>query len=97
MSNGGPEFAALQQLETVLAHVTTELASWRRRAHKAESERSELGVDHDAVAARERIVELEAENRELEERLELARRRATDLLSRLQFLEQQVALEEANR
>jgi predicted nuclease with TOPRIM domain len=97
MSSDGPEFEALQQLEEVLKHLTDELAGWRRRALKAEAERTELGTDHDVVATRERIVELERENRELEERVEHARKRVTALLGRLRFLEEQVALEESNR
>lgn len=97
MSAGGAEFQALDELERVLKHVTEELAAWRRRALKAEADRGDLGREHDAVATRERIVQLEADKRELEERLALARERVNDLLARLRFLEQQVALEESGR
>lgn len=97
MSHVGPEFAVLDELEGVLRHLTEELASWRRRALKAEAERSELGPGHDPVGARERIVDLEEENRELRERLDVARQRVGELLSRLRFLEEQVALEETSR
>lgn len=97
MSSDGPEFEALHELEEVLKHLTDELAGWRRRALKAEAERVELGVDHDVVATRERIVELEQENRELEERMEHARKRVTALLGRLRFLEEQVTVEESSR
>ena len=97
MSYVGPEFVALDQLEGVLQHLTDELASWRRRALKAESERSELGPGHDPVGTRERIVDLEDENRLLHERLGSARQRVQELLSRLRFLEDQVAMEETSR
>lgn len=97
MSNAAPEFAALAELESVLSHVTEELASWRRRALKAEAQRSEIGATHDVVSGRERIVELETENRAMHERLDHARERVAELLSRLQFLEEQVALEESAR
>lgn len=96
MSNDGPEFTALGELEGVLVHLSEELASWRRRALKAE-QRPELGVATDVVGARERVVELEDENQELRERLDSARQRVVDLLSRLQFLEEQVAMEASSK
>lgn len=97
MSYVGPEFAALEQLEGVLKHLTDELGSWRRRALKAEAERSELGPGHDPVGSRERIVDLEEENRLLHERLGSAKQRVQDLLNRLRFLEEQAAMEESSR
>lgn len=94
MSNGErPEQQALSQLEEVLAHLMDELASWRRRALKAESQRADLG-DYDLVTARERVNELEGENGELRERLGQARQRVEGLLSRLRFIEEQVTVEE---
>jgi hypothetical protein len=56
-----------------------------------------LGEGHDAVANRERMVELEAENRQTQERLAVARARVEELMKRLQFLEDQMALEEQAR
>ena len=95
MSNGErPELQALTELERVLQHVKDELASWRRRALKAEAQRAEMGIDHDVVATRERIQELEHENDQLSGRLQAARTRVDDLLARLKFLEEQVQLEE---
>ncbi len=95
MSNGErPELQALTELERVLQHVKDELASWRRRALKAEAQRAEMGIDHDVVATRERIQELELENDQLNGRLQAARTRVDDLLARLKFLEEQVQLEE---
>ncbi len=96
-SSGQPEFAALADLQEVIKHVTDELASWRRRALKAEGERASLGVDHDAVAQKERIVSLQAENGELQGRLEAARARVQDLVKRLRFLEEQVAVQGSPR
>lgn len=89
-----PEFQALTELERVIQHVKDELASWRRRALKAEAHRAEMGIDHDVVAAREQIQDLELENEQLNGRLQTARTRVDDLLARLKFLEEQVRLEE---
>lgn len=98
MSNEGrPEFRALAELERVLEHVQEELASWRRRAHKAESDRAEMGIDHDVIASREMITELERENLEKGDRLGLARERVDGLLARLRFLEEQVEMDEQSR
>ena len=94
MSNAErPEIQALTELERVLQHVKDELASWRRRALKAEARRAEMGIDHDVVATRERIRELELENEQTNGRLQAARTRVDDLLVRLKFLEEQVRLE----
>ena len=87
-----PEFTALAGLEEVIRHVSDELASWRRRALKAETERGELGVDHDVVGLKERILHLESNNEELERRVNGARSRLQDLLKRLRFLEEQAAV-----
>jgi predicted nucleic acid-binding Zn-ribbon protein len=87
-----PEFLALKELEGVLKLVTDEVASWRKRAQRAEAS---LGADYDAVASRERIIELEAENRVLHQRVVAARERVSELLKRLQFLEEQMAEEQA--
>jgi predicted nuclease with TOPRIM domain len=87
-----PEFIALAGLEDVIKHVSDELASWRRRALKAEGERGGMGSDHDVVSLKERIVNLEGQNAELERRLDGARGRLQDLLKRLRFLEEQVTV-----
>ncbi len=92
-----PEIQALTELERVLQHVKDELASWRRRALKAEAHRAEMGMDHDVVATRERIRELELENEQTNGRLQAARARVDDLLARMKFLEEQVRLEEQAR
>lgn len=87
-----PELAALAGLEDVVKHVSEELAAWRRRALKAEGERSGMGADHDVVSQKERIVSLEGQNAELERRLDAARGRLQDLVKRLRFLEEQAGL-----
>ena len=87
-SNGEkPEFRALEELEDAVRQMSAELAAWRKRAHAAES-----GVpDSDSAAVRARVVELEGENEELRHRIQHAQNRVTDLLMRLQFLEEQAA------
>lgn len=99
MSAGGESDArrALSELEMTVRHVSDELASWRRRALKAETQHTELGADHDAVASKSRIRELEAENDELGQRLAAVREHIERLLARLRFLEEQVGAEEDGR
>jgi predicted nucleic acid-binding Zn-ribbon protein len=89
-----PEFRALDELQEVLRHVTEELAAWRRRAQRAEGA---LGAGHDVLVHRERVVELEGSHRDLTRRLEQARGQVEELVKRLQFLEEQMAVEEQSR
>jgi chromosome segregation ATPase len=85
----------LDQLETILRHVADELAGWRARAVKAEGELKESGGRGGASTAkpdaetRNRVADLEQENKTLRQRVEVARARVQDLLSRLTFLEEQ--------
>jgi cell division protein FtsB len=83
----------LDQLETILRHVADELAVWRARAVKAEGELKEAGGRSGSVKAdaetRGRVSDLEQENKALRQRVEAARVRVHDLLSRLTFLEEQ--------
>ena len=85
----------LDQLETILRHVADELAGWRARAVKAEGELKESGGRAGGSAAkpdaetRSRLADLEQENKALRQRVEAARLRVHDLLSRLTFLEEQ--------
>ncbi len=84
----------LDQLETILRHVADELATWRARAQKAEAELKESGA-RGAGAARPdpevkaRAADVEQENKVLRQRVEAAKVRVQDLLSRLTFLEEQ--------
>jgi len=89
MASGGerPDLDALRELEEVLGHFESELASWRRRALTAEQRLAD--VTRGEGGASGRIDELEGENRTLEDRVSLAKHRVTDLLERLRFLEQQ--------
>ena len=96
-SEDRPEFQALDELRDVLHSVTEELAAWRQRALKAESDQTELGLGQDVVANREKVVALEAENTDMQQRLEAARSHVEELLTRLRFLEEQVAAEEQGR
>ena len=84
---------ALDQLEAILRDVAEELATWRARALKAEGDlkgtgraSAASGVSSGGAAARP---ELESENKVLRQRVEAARVRVHDLLSRLTFLEEQ--------
>ena len=92
----------LDQLETILRHVADELAVWRARAVKAEGELKETGGRSGGgggggggaaakldAEARNRVADLEQENKTLRQRVEAARLRVHDLLSRLTFLEEQ--------
>ncbi|UCF40551.1 MAG: hypothetical protein JSW43_12620 [Gemmatimonadota bacterium] len=98
MSNDGrPDLEALEALKQVLDELTGELSAWRRRALKAEGEREQMGADYDAVANRERILDLESQNADLTTRLDAARTRVNDLIGRLRFLEEQVSMEEQRR
>jgi hypothetical protein len=84
----------LDQLETILRLVGDELALWRARALKAEADLKEAGGRGGPAAKvdpeiRGRVADLEQENKALRQRVEAARGRVHDLLSRLTFLEEQ--------
>ncbi len=96
-SEDRPEFQALDELRDVLQSVTEELAAWRRRALKAESDQAELGLGQEVVASREKVVALESENTDMQQRLNAARVHVEELLARMRFLEEQVAAEEQRR
>ncbi len=96
-ADGGGGAQLLDQLETILRHVADELAGWRTRALKAEGELKEGGARAGGGGAaarpdpeiRNRVADLEQENKVLRQRVEAARVRVHDLLSRLTFLEEQ--------
>jgi hypothetical protein len=82
--------AVLDQLETILRHVQEELAAWRARALKAEADLKE----HPAPAAPARGAaqprhDSDQDGKNLKQRVEAARARVGELLSRLTFLEDQ--------
>jgi len=87
---------ALDELEVILRAVGEELAAWRARALKAEADVRDVGgaVVKPGPARpdpelRNRLADLETENKTLRQRVEAARVRAHDLLGRLAFLEEQ--------
>src|SRR2546426_2562850 len=73
---------AIDQLEAILRDVAEELAGWRSRAQKAESEGKVRGSPV-------KNTELESENKSLRQRVEGARTRVHDLMQRLTILEEQ--------
>ncbi len=92
MSNAErPEFQALDQLEETVRLVTAELAGWRRRAQKAETDRPGRGDGAPDSGAQQPSLALEKENKQLKVRLQTARSRVSELLMRLRFLEEQSA------
>ena len=86
---------ALDELEVILRAVGEELAAWRVRALKAEADVREAGGGTKPGPARpdpelrNRLADLETENKTLRQRVEAARARAQGLLGRLAFLEEQ--------
>jgi FtsZ-binding cell division protein ZapB len=88
-----PDARALDELETLLRHVSDELAGWRRRCLKAEAELAEVRARGGTLAgpeltqATERLVALETENQALRQRVDRARERVRALAGRLSFLE----------
>lgn len=78
------DLRALDQLEAVMRELGEELATWRARGLKAEPGRGGGGSGGGS-----RSPELESENRQLRGRLEAARTRVQELVTRLAFLEEQ--------
>jgi hypothetical protein len=84
------------RLELALRRLQDENAALRVRATAAEGRIRELdgalqdvsSGTLDPIALQERLVLLEAENRDLRERLELARGRAARIAARLDFLQE---------
>jgi FtsZ-binding cell division protein ZapB len=89
-----PDQKALDDLEQVVNHLAEELAGWRRRTLKAESELQQARANGGVLAgpelnlARQRVVELETENQALRMRIDAAKDRLQALAGRLSFLEQ---------
>ena len=87
------EALALDQLEAIVRVVTEEIAGWRARALKAEADLKDShprgGSTRPDPEVRGRLNELESENKILRMRVEAARARLAELLTRLTFLEEQ--------
>jgi hypothetical protein len=89
---------AIDELEAVTRLLAEELSAFRLRAQRAEAARAEMaGGEYDVVAVRSRIVELEAENKDLRRRTQEAGERVANLLGRLRFLEEQLMTESVER
>ena len=91
--NERPELSAFRDLESLVHHLVEELASFRRRALRAEARLRDLEgggpVVADAPAPAERVAELEKENEDLKKRVDGARTRVKTVLDRVHFLRQQ--------
>lgn len=96
-----PDLLALEEVERLLGHLTEELATWRRRCLKAESElqsvKGQEGMvpSDDVVRLRARLLDLERENLNLSTRVDRARGMVTALQQRLAFVERETAGEGA--
>jgi hypothetical protein len=88
-----PDTHAMAELGDLLQHIGEELAAWRRRSLKAESElaeaRSRGGVvaGPELIQTRQRSLEMDLENQALQQRIAVARERLVMLANRLSFLE----------
>ncbi|MBL8995979.1 MAG: hypothetical protein KJZ74_10245 [Gemmatimonadales bacterium] len=88
-----PAASAFAELELLVRNLGEELATFRKRAHQAESRLKTLGSSPAGDAsAEERMAELEAENARLRGRLDEAATRTRSTLERVRFLRQQHAL-----
>ncbi|HEV2179722.1 MAG TPA: hypothetical protein VGR59_05355 [Gemmatimonadaceae bacterium] len=86
--NDRPDLAAFHELEQLIHALAEEMASWRRRAHEAESRLRTLSNGSGGGKGSGRS-EAERENEELRRRLDSAQQRTKQLLDRLRFLRQQ--------
>lgn len=97
-----PDLAALGELERLVSHLAEELAGWRRRCLKAESELQAVKAQggmvpgDELVRLRARLLDLERENLELTSRVDRARTMVTTLQQRLSFVEREPAAEESS-
>ena len=91
--NERPELHAFRELESLVHHLVEELASFRRRALRAEARLKQLedggAADSDASLAAERVAELERENADLKQMVDGAKTRVKSVLDRVHFLRQQ--------
>ena len=91
--NERPELSAFRDLESLVHHLVEELASFRRRALRAEARVRELEGGGPSVADSsgpiERVAELERENEDLKKRVDGAKTRVKTVLDRVHFLRQQ--------
>jgi hypothetical protein len=94
-----PDLPALQELERVLRHLTDELAGWRRRCLKAETELQGLKAQDGMVPGQQvvgmqaKTLDLQRENLDLRARVDRAREMVVRLQQRLAFLEEEYSAE----
>lgn len=87
--------AALADLERIAVLLEDELAGWRRRCLKAETEledarhRVPQATSGDLQLLRQRVAELESANETLERRIASAREQLEQLRTRLRFVGEQ--------
>ena len=85
-----PAAVAFRDLEFLVRNLGEELATFRKRAHAAESRLKNLGASPAGDAsAEERLAALEAENARLRARLAADTEKAHAMLDRVRFLRQQ--------
>ena len=90
-----PDIPALADLEKLVRHANEEASSWRNRSLKAEGELARLKDESGAlggpelIESRQRLVSLENENRDLRQRIEVARQKIAILVERMAFLERE--------
>ncbi|HYW51481.1 MAG TPA: hypothetical protein VE861_12795 [Gemmatimonadaceae bacterium] len=82
---------AAEEVAALVHALGEELATFRQRALKAEARVKELEAagGSDAVEMQRRVTALEAENQELQSRIESATERTEGLLDRVRFTRQQ--------
>lgn len=100
MSNPArPDLAAFAELRFLVQQVGEELSGMRKRAQTAEARLKQIASPSAAVpgapalAAEERVAQLEAENARLRERLASAEEKTVKMLEQVRFIRQQHALE----
>ncbi len=90
-----PDIPALADLEKLVRHANEEASSWRSRSLKAEGDLARMKDESGAlggpelIESRQRLVSLEAENRDLRQRVEAARQKIAILVERMAFLERE--------
>ncbi|HEY5439653.1 MAG TPA: hypothetical protein VIJ90_00080 [Gemmatimonadaceae bacterium] len=90
-----PEITAFRELETLVRHLSDELAGFRRRALLAEARVREVESQGTAPVVQEkrelsdRVTQLEHENAALKGRVDAATARTQQMLDRVRFIRQQ--------
>lgn len=90
-----PDARAFDELEQLVRALGEEMGKFRRRAQTSELKLKDIeaSVSGGDLFTPDRVLSLEAENKELRERLERATARTRAMLERVRFLRQQTAAE----